>query len=590
MNFLNDTKPDCYIIAEIANAAQGIYEDNLKLIQVAREGDADAVKFQFYKYDVLATPSYMKYEIFKRTFYTFEQRTQFIKEGSDTGLDVWVDVFDRWGLDVVKANLDEITALKIPPAIFLDERLVQDTLSLGLPTAIGVGGYNDENIDYVLRLVGKTKAPLLLMYGFQGFPTPEEDTAIARIPHLKKKYGFPVGFADHVDASSDLAFRMPQYSYFAGARVIEKHITLDRGPKGLDYFSSLEPGEFKQFVDRMRRCEAIYGDIELTSTQLDYLKHSTRATTTSAVKSGAVICTVDVAFKRTGKEKALFPNEIGGMLPALARRDFKVLEGIAGDELQPLNTGIVVVCRLNSSRLKRKALLDLNGTPVIERCLLNCLASRYVKGVVLATSDLEEDSELADYRLDGRVPFFQGSAEDPAARMLGAAKMHGFEHIVRVTGDSPLISSELIDHIVRSHIEAQAEYSCLKDAPLGAKPEVISVKAIKRILDNAQTEGVSEYLSLYFRNNPNRFIINEVATPEEFRRPEYRLNLDYEEDYELQQRIFKALNPGRTPVKLKDVLNLLDLFPDIVKINAHIKPRYLEGDLVRELQTKTKLK
>ena len=69
----NETKRtnEFYVIAEIANAAQGVYEDNFKLIELAKKSGANAVKFQFYKYDVLAAPSYPKYNIYKNTFYQF---------------------------------------------------------------------------------------------------------------------------------------------------------------------------------------------------------------------------------------------------------------------------------------------------------------------------------------------------------------------------------------------------------------------------------------------------------------------------------------------------------------------------------------
>jgi len=579
-----------YIIAEIANAAQGVFENNLKLIEAAEEAKADAVKFQFYKYDMLATPSYEKYEVFKRTFYSAEQRNLFIEKAWDSGLDVWVDIFDRWGLEVAARNVAKITAVKIPPAILLDQELVHDILDLGLPTAVGVGGYDDESVEFVLKQIGQRKNPLLLMYGFQGFPTPEKDTSLSRIPHLKEKYGFSVGFADHVDASTQMAFSMPEYAYFSGAEVIEKHITLDRGPKGLDYFSSLEPQEFADFVNRMRRCDTILGTTALTTTQKDYLQHSTRAVLNRSVQAGEFVALDDVAYRRTGKKNALFPNEVAQCFPAIATVAMDELDGISRDDMKAINAGIVVVCRLNSTRLARKALLDLNGVTVIERCLMSCLRSKMTKGVVLATSDHQEDRDLGQYCLDGKVEFFQGSAEDPAARMLAAADAYGFDHIVRVTGDSPLVSYELLDMLVESHAKADADYSYLDDVALGAKSEVVSVEAIRRLQSLALTDGYSEYLTLYFMNNPNVFTINAFQPPKALCHSQYRLNLDYPEDYTMLKNVFSGLNVGEEAVPHEAVVRYLGERPEVAAINSSIKPRYIDTELGRKLQEITTIK
>ena len=142
-----------YVIGEIANAAQGVFDDNIKLISCVKNAGADAVKFQFYRYDALATPLYSKYEIYKDTFYTAEQRSEFVKYAKKLSLDVWVDVFDEWGFLVAKENIFYIDGIKIPPTVSLNHRLVEQILSLNLPILLGVGGLDDEQIDIVVNMV-----------------------------------------------------------------------------------------------------------------------------------------------------------------------------------------------------------------------------------------------------------------------------------------------------------------------------------------------------------------------------------------------------------------------------------------------------
>jgi N,N'-diacetyllegionaminate synthase len=578
-----------YIIAEVANAADGSVEANYELIEAAKKAGADAVKLQFYKYDELAVPSYSKYEIYKRTFYSAEQRADFVDRAKQLGLDVWVDIFDRWGFEVASKNRDKLYAIKIPPTIVLDSDMVRSILRLGLPVAVGVGGYEDEDIDFILSRLDGFDNPILLIYGFQGFPTKIEDTSLARIKHLSDKYGYVVGFADHVDAESIFALRLPEYAFFAGAGLIEKHIIMDRSTKGLDYYSSLEPNEFRQLVDNLNQCAKMYGTVQITAGQKDYLAHATRITTTRPVKSGEIFFQKEIKFRRTDNTDHLLPIEANNFFPAAALHDIDADTGVSKRDIRKAVAGVIVVCRLNSKRLPRKAILDLNGTPAIERCLLNTLASELSNVTILATSTSKEDNELEQYTLKGQVKFFQGSPDDPAARMLEAAELYGIDFIIRVTGDSPLISYELMDYLLESHFSAGADYSSLVDVPLGTGPEVINSQAIKRLKSLTNTDRYSEYLTLYFKNNPDYFTINQVSAPEKYRFPDYRLNLDYPQDYELQKIIFEKLDVTHKAVSLDNVIDFLKANPEIAAINADIKPKYKDGEFGEFINKITKI-
>jgi len=583
-------KGPIYIIAEVANAAQGEFAANLELIEAAKGAGADAIKFQFYKYDELATPGYGKYEIYKKTFYTFDERSRFVEKACECDLDVWIDIFDRWGLDAASRLKDKIFAVKIPPTVILDTELVNGILGLGLPAAIGVGGYEDEEIEDVLSAMSDFDNPVLLMYGFQGFPTPIEDASLGRVGHLKGKFGYQIGFADHVSAELGLAIHMPAYAFFAGCSVIEKHITLDRSDKGLDYYSALEPKEFRKMVENLSECVRIHGSGHITRAEKDYLAHATRITTMDSVRKGELILPEEVRFRRTNVSDALFPNEFDDYFPAIALRDISANVGVTKQDIRRSVAGVVVVCRLNSTRLPRKALLELNGVPAIERCLLNTLASKFSAMTILATSTDADDEELKNHTLNGMVKFFAGSANDPASRMYDAAKLYGLDYIVRVTGDSPAISYELIDLLLESHIRNKAEFSYLNNAPSGTRPEVISTNAIKKLRALINTDGYSEYLTIYFKNNPEHFSLNEVSAPKKYRFPQYRLNLDYLEDYELIKKVYEELDVGAESLSLTGVIEFLRKHPEVAEINAGIKPKYFDGEFAEFINNITKIK
>jgi len=588
-----DDKKSPYIIAEIANAAQGNYQANFELIQNAKDSGAPAVKFQFYKYDVLTTPAYSKYEIYEQTFYTAEQRSEFVKFAKELELDVWVDVFDSWGLDVVKDNIEYVDGIKIPPTVSLNHKLVSNILSLeeDIPILLGVGGLNDYQVDRAVRQVNDSNKKIILMYGYQGFPTNEKDTALSRIGYLKQKYGYDIGFADHVDAESDLSIKMPCYAYFAGASIIEKHITLDRAAKGYDYYSSLELDEYKEMVKELERCSNIAGIPDnITQDQEKYMSHAVRAVVSCDKNEGDLIFENDVDFKRTGNQADLLPNEIRPLLPVKATKDLKINCGIDISAVTKARTGIVVLCRLNSTRLSKKALLKLSGKTAVQRCLNNCLESEMADEVVLATSTDPNDSPLETQLVDG-VKYFKGDPDNPARRILQVAEQYDLDFVVRVTGDSPLISYELIDQLISSHLTSGAEYSYIGNAPLGTRSEIFNTNAIKKLFNRLETEKYSEYLTLYFKNNPSFFKINKLELSDEniLKYKDARFTLDYEEDYNFLSSIFNKLG-SKEYTKLSELFDVLDENSQLLNINSHIIPKYVKNrELAEELDRVTKI-
>ena len=384
---------------------------------------------------------------------------------------------------------------------------------------------------------------------------------------------------------------MPCYAYFAGASILEKHITLDRAAKGYDYYSSLELGEYKEMVKELERCSGIAGiPNNITQDQEKYMSHAVRAVVSCDKNEGDLIFENDVDFKRTGNQTDLLPNEIESMLPAKATKELKINCGININSITKARTGIIVLCRLNSTRLSKKALLKLAGKTTIQRCLNNCLKSEMANEVVLATSTDPNDSPLETQLING-VKYFKGDPDNPARRILQVAEQYDLDFIVRVTGDSPLISYELIDQLISSHLASGADYSYIGNAPLGTRSEIFNTKAIKKLFNSLETEKYSEYLTLYFKNNPNFFKINKLELSDEniLKYKDARFTLDYEEDYNFLSSIFNKLG-SKEYTKLSELLDVLDANSQLLNINSHIIPKYVKNkELAEELDRVTKI-
>ena len=119
--------------------------------------------------------------------------------------------------------------------------------------------------------------------------------------------GYPVGYADHVDAEEKEMVRMiPALAISMGAKVIEKHITDDRTRKGRDHYSALNPDEFKSFVRLLRSLPDIIGveqEWRLSEAEIKYRKFTKRQVVAShKIAAGTKLGLIDIAFKRTNKD------------------------------------------------------------------------------------------------------------------------------------------------------------------------------------------------------------------------------------------------------------------------------------------------
>jgi spore coat polysaccharide biosynthesis protein SpsF len=193
--------------------------------------------------------------------------------------------------------------------------------------------------------------------------------------------------------------------------------------------------------------------------------------------------------------------------------------------------------------------------------------------VVLATSVDPANDVLVDLAERLGIAAFRGDEEDVLGRYLEVARKWNAEHVVRVTGDNPLTDLPLIVSLSRRQLEAEADYTYVPgDALLmGILSEVISRRALETSHREGEDRHRSELVTLYIKENPDRFRIERAALPPELYRPEYRLTVDEPEDLALMERIFDRLyRPGRI-LQTIEAIRLLDSEPDLAAVNAHVQ-------------------
>lgn len=234
---------------------------------------------------------------------------------------------------------------------------------------------------------------------------------------------------------------------------------------------------------------------------------------------------------------------------------------------------IIIQARMGSARLPGKVMKDLCGHPMIYHVIERCRRSALASNVIVVTSVLDQDDIIEDFCKQSKVDCFRGSEDDVLSRYCEAAKHFGSEIIARVTADCPLIDPNVIDMSIEEFLRAEkVDYisnTITRSFPRGLDVEVFSLNALKRANDNASEPYEREHVTPYiWENKLGEFQIGKsVAAPKEYRR-DYRLTVDYPEDFALINEIYKALYKEKDIIDARDAISFLDANPKVANINA----------------------
>lgn len=232
---------------------------------------------------------------------------------------------------------------------------------------------------------------------------------------------------------------------------------------------------------------------------------------------------------------------------------------------------VVVQARTGSSRFPRKVLADLNGRPIVEHVLRGAAAPS-VDRVVLATTVLPGDDELAALAEGLDVGVVRGDVDDVLSRYVDAAELTGAGGIVRVTADCPFVQPWIIDAAVALWRDSGADHVSAGTSggfPRGLDVEVVSPDALVEAQAGDREEH--EHVTLHVYRRPGRFRLARVDAPGWLAHPEWRLCVDEPADLELLRELCRRLGPpeGELPA-LRDVAELLASDEGLRAINSDV--------------------
>lgn len=324
---IDDDSP-CYVIAEIGHNHQGDLETCKEMFRAAKSAGVDAVKLQ--KRD---NRSLFTREAFDKPYdnpnsygRTYGEHREFLEFGwheyvelkvcaEDLGLHFFSTAFDIASADFL-ARL-EVPAFKIASADLKSIPLLRHVARLGKPLLVSTGGATMDDVRRAYDAIMPINPQLCIMQCTAGYPPAWNELNLRVISTFRS--AFPdavIGFSSH-----DSGIAMAVAGYMLGARVIEKHFTLNRANKGTDHAFSLEPVGMTKMVRDLRRLELALGDgtkTVLPSEQAPIAKMGKSLVAARDLCAGHVLRKEDVCMKSPGG--GLPPYEIDRLVGCVLLR------------------------------------------------------------------------------------------------------------------------------------------------------------------------------------------------------------------------------------------------------------------------------
>lgn len=220
----------------------------------------------------------------------------------------------------------------------------------------------------------------------------------------------------------------------------------------------------------------------------------------------------------------------------------------------------ILQARMSSSRLYGKVLKPILGRPLLSLLLERALKSKLINKIVVATSDHPSDNKIEEFCRNTDVPCFRGSLEDVLDRYYKTALYFDKpDHIVRLTGDNPLIDPEITDKTIEYYLENKFDYvsnSAENNFPVGLDVSIFRFQALKYSWENAHLPYEREHVNPFILGHPEIFKIGLYR--EKVKYPCLRWTVDNYEDFEYVKKIFEALYPQNPDFCMKDVFNFLE--------------------------------
>ena len=309
----DDSPP--YVIAEIGVNHGGSLELAKKLIELAKEGGADAAKFQTYKAETLASkhsPAYwdLSKEPTTSQFKLFQKYDSFgpddyralAKHCESVGIDFASTPFDSGAVEM----LDPLMPFfKIASADLTNTPLLRQVAATGKPVVLSTGAATAEEVRWAVEMLRSSGCEeLSLLHCVLNYPTADENAHLGMITALREEYpDLLIGYSDHTVPDHEMTALCT--AYMLGARVIEKHFTHDKSLPGNDHYHAMDVDDLRRFRALVSKMDTMIGGsaaaVDFVETEEIARLNARRSIVLDAdVPAGTVLDESMLTYKRPG--------------------------------------------------------------------------------------------------------------------------------------------------------------------------------------------------------------------------------------------------------------------------------------------------
>ena len=298
-----------YIIVEAGVNHEGSMEIAKRLCDEAKEGEADAIKFQTYKANTLASknspaywdtnkePTKSQYELFKKHDSFWKDEMYELKEYCDKiDIEFMSTPFDIESADFLNEIMD---VFKISSSDLTNKPFIEYMCKFNKPIILSTGASHLYEIQEAVSWIEKYGNPLALLHCVLNYPTPDENANLGMILGLKR--AFPdkiIGYSDHTMPKD---MKVLEIATLLGSRIIEKHFTHDKTLSGNDHYHAMDKEDLKVFRKNLKRTFEILGEFKVEALEDEEparLNARRSLVAKRFIPKGKVIERDDLTFKR----------------------------------------------------------------------------------------------------------------------------------------------------------------------------------------------------------------------------------------------------------------------------------------------------
>jgi sialic acid synthase SpsE len=317
-----------YIIAETAYNHEGDFSYLVKMTEEI--GDS---KLQAIKYHLLLKPSsYMveNHPLFDECgewIFTEEQWAKIFQIAEKRNLDIIALCDDKESLEFINCKFSGIFAVELHATSLNDYHLLKEAAKFPGKVILGVGGSTLDEIFYAVNLLkNENKEDILLMYGFQSYPTNYAEINLKKMLKIQELFDLPIGYADHTAFDDPNNVLVSCMGVMMGISILEKHYTPDYGVERIDFHAAVGKDQMRQIKDLMDLAITVIGDgsPKMGAAEKKYgntgpMKKA--IVVKNNINKGTILTTDHLVFKRTEKESPILQNDFNKLIGLKTNRD-----------------------------------------------------------------------------------------------------------------------------------------------------------------------------------------------------------------------------------------------------------------------------